>query len=177
MAYNKNDFRYWKGKVKWCRPHSVDPWGNWKTEFYPDEASLNEIRELQTASGNISGIKTQLKKDDDGYYISLRRPQQKTYSGKVIGYKPPEVLDGSMTLPDGSNPPLRDVNIGNGSDATVKVICYTHRVPTTKDGRARAIRWEAIRIDNLVPFTGKKELMEDEANQVKGLSEQPKPKW
>lgn len=169
---------YLKGKVKWCRPSATDQWGNWKTDIYPDAESLEKIRELQIAEGNVAGIKTQLKKDDDGYYCTIRRPREKNYGGKMIGFTPPEVLDGTTTLPDGSNPPLRDVNIGNGTDATLKCVVYQHRVPAGGAGaKGRAIRWEAIRVDNLVPFTGKNEFSEGEEKQTRGLAEEPKPKF
>lgn len=173
----KSEFLYLKGKVKWCRPSAVDQWGNWKTELYPDAASLEILKELQAPKGNIAGVKTVLKKDEDGYFCTIRRPREKQYGGKAVGFAPPEVLDGSQTLPDGSNPPLRDINIGNGSDATIKIVVYTHRVPGAGDAKGRAIRWEAIRIDNLVPFTGKKDFNENEEQATRGLSEQPKPRF
>lgn len=171
----RTEFLYFKGKVKWCRPHQPDPWGNWKTEFYPIAEDLVRIKALKETQDGVSGIKNTIKKDEDGEFISLRRPQSKLMKGKVTGFAPPEVLDGATTLPDGSNPPLRDTAIGNGSDATVKVSVYTHGTPG--GGKARACRWEAIRIDNLIPYEGRKDFTDIEERQIKGLAEQPKPLW
>jgi hypothetical protein len=169
------EFLYLKGKVKWCRPQQPDPWGNWKTEFYPIPEDLAKIKALKETSNGVTGIKNTIKKDEDGEYVSLRRPQSKLMRGKVTGFAPPEVLDGSVVLPDGSNPPLRDTPIGNGTDATVKISVYTHSTPG--GGKARATRWEAIRVDNLVPYKGRDEFTEGEEKQIRGLAESPKPLW
>jgi len=165
---------YWRGKVNWCRPHQPDPWGNWKTNFYPIPEHLEQIRKLKETDNGVSGIKNTIKKDEDGEFIVLRRPQQKMMKGKVTGFSPPEVLDGSKTLEDGSNPPLRDTPIGNGSDVTVKVSVYQHGTPG--GGKAKAMRWDAVRIDNLVPFV-KKGFSEEEGKQIGDLMDQPKPKF
>lgn len=169
------EFLYLKGKVKWCRPHMPDPWGNYKTEFYPTAEDLVKVKALKETKNGVSGIKNTIKKDEDGEYISLRRPQSKVMKGVVKGFTPPEVLDGSQTLPDGSNPPLRETPIGNGTDATIKISVYTHGTPG--GGKARATRWEAIRVDNLVPYEGRKDFTDGEAKQVEGLAESPKPQW
>lgn len=171
----RTEYIYLKGKVKWCRPHQPDPWGNWKTDLYPDAESLSIVKQLKETKDGVTGIKNVIKKDEEGEYITLRRPQQKPIGGKLVAFTPPEVLDGSQTLPDGSSPPLRDTAIGNGTDATVKLQVYTHKTPG--GGQARAIRWEAIRIDNLVTFSGRSDFTEDEEKQTRGLAEQPKPVW
>lgn len=171
----RTEYIYLKGKVKWFRHTAPDPWGNWKHDLYLDNGSLNIIKELQTVKDGVNGIKNVLKKDDEGYYIAVRRPQQKMMRGKVVGFAPPEVLDGSVTLPDGSNPPLRDTNVGNGSDVTTKCAVYTHGTPG--GGKAKAMRWESSRIDALVPFDGKADFNETEEKQIRGLSQQPKPRF
>jgi hypothetical protein len=171
----RSEYVYLKGKAKWFRHTRPDEWGNWKHDIYLDDASVDLIRELQLTKGGVSGIKNVLKKDEDGYYMSLRRPTQKIMKGKVVGFQPPEVLDGATTLPDGSNPPLRDTTVGNGSDITTKCMVYQH--PTPGGGQARAMRWESTRIDNLVPYEGRSEFTEQEAKMVDGLIEQPKPKF
>src|SRR3990167_4988116 len=109
---------YWKGKVKWCRPNVPDPWGFYKTVFYPDATSLSEIKSLKEMDAKgVAGLKNVIKKDEDGEFLSLRRDVQKTFKGLVQALGPPQVLDGSKQLEDGSYMPLRDINIGNGSDA------------------------------------------------------------
>lgn len=171
----KKEFVFLKGKVKWFRALNPDDWGNWKTDFYPVPEALEKIRDMQTAQGGISGIKNTLKKDEDGYYITFRRPQSKMMKGKVVGFPPPVVMDGTAPpLADGTYPPLpQDTLVGNGSDATVKLEVYTHNTPG--GGKARACRWEGARIDNLIPYEGKKDFDEATQKQLDGLSEQPKP--
>lgn len=155
---------YLSGKAKWVRPTSPDPWGNWKMDLYPDTESYNKFLELKETKDGVSGIKNVIKKDDDGYCITLRRPTQKVYKGKVQGFAPPEVLDKD-------NQPMRDTLIGNGSDVTAKVSVYTHGTPG--GGKARAMRWEAVRVDNLIPFEGKRDFDEVTNKQVSGLVDQP----
>src|SRR5512146_1709587 len=89
----KTDFVYLTGKTKWFRATQPDPWGNWKHDLYLTPASVEKVNELKTTSGGISGIKNELKKDEDGYYIAIRRPTQKMMKGKVVGFAPPEVID------------------------------------------------------------------------------------
>ncbi len=163
-----NEYIYLKGKVKWCRPSAPDPWGNWKTEQYLEGDDLERVRELQAR-----GLKNVIKKDEDGYFTTWRRPVQKVYNGKVTGFAPPEVLDGSRKLDDGSYAPLRDVNIGNGSDCIIKLQIYSHKVPGGGDKKGIAARWESIRVDNLVPFEGKKDFTDIEEKQVRGLENVP----
>ena len=165
----RTEFVFLKGKLKWCRVHQPNKFGKWATDIYLSGDDLEKVRELQS-----QGMKNVLKKDEDGYYTTFSRPTSKELRGKIIGYAPPEVLDGSQILPDGSNPPLRDVLIGNGTDATIKLEVYEHRVPGT-DKKAKAARLLSIRVDNLVPFTVKRDFDEDQERAIKGLQEQPQP--
>lgn len=155
---------YLTGKGKWVRPNAPDPWGNWKMDLYLDQASYEKVLALKTTENGVGGIKNEIKKDEDGYYVTLRRPTQKVYKGKVQGFAPPEVLDKELK-------PLRDINIGNGSDVTAKVVVYEHATPG--GSKARAMRWESLRVDNLIPFDGKKDFQEDQQKQVEGLADQP----
>jgi hypothetical protein len=162
------EYIYLTGKFKWCRPDAPDPWGSWKTQFFPSAESLEVIRDLQG-----KGLKNVLSKNDDGeWFTTFRRPTQKVYKGKVIGFAPPEKLDGTKKLPDGTFAPLRDVNIGDGSDGVIKLEVYQHGVPGT-DKKAVAARWEAVRIDNLVPFEGRADFDPTAEKQVRGLDEVP----
>lgn len=158
---------YIKGKLSWVRPDRPDPWGNFKATIHPDSESLEKIRELCN-----QGLKNQIKKDEDGYFVTFRRPSQKLIKGKVQAFTPVEILNGmTEKLPDGSYPPLRDVAVGNGSDGIIKLQVYEHKTPS--GGKAKAARLESIRIDNLIPFK-KEDFNPDEARQVKGLDEQPR---
>jgi hypothetical protein len=164
----KIDFVYLQGKTKWFRHSAPNQWGNWSHDLYIDPPSLEKWKELQTGSDDVLGIKNQLRKDEDGYFVTLRRPVEKQLrSGKKIGFAPPEVLTA-----DGVTP-LRGVMVGNGSDVTTKLEVYTHFVPGSNNKKARAIRWLSSKIDNLVPFEINKDFNENEEKQVRGLAEQP----
>lgn len=157
--YSKPEIIYLQGKVSWFRAKSPNQWNKWSTQLHPDTKSLELIREKQA-----EGVKNQLKKDDDGYYLNISRPVTKeTQSGKILSFEPVKVFD-----KDGN--PL-DVNIGNGSDATLKVEVYEHATPG--GGKAKAMRWVSARIDNLIPFEADRDLNEGEAKAENGLRNQP----
>jgi hypothetical protein len=150
---------YIKGKLSWVKTHIPDEWGKWKCTVHPDAEGLEKIRELQG-----QGIKNVLKKDDDGYKTSFSRPTQKMIKGKVQGLAPVEVLKKDGT-------PLVECLIGNGSDGVVKLEVYEHGTPG--GGKAKAARLQAIRVDNLIPFTVDKSFDNKQKETVEGLMEQP----
>lgn len=159
---------YVKGKLSWVRHDRPNEWGKYTVTLHPDTPSLEIIRELQA-----EGVKNQIKKDEEGYYVTFSRPVSKEIKGRIVTFSPVELLDGRQPpLPDGSFPPLRDVLVGNGSDGVVKLETFYHRTPGT-NGKAMAARLAAIRVDNLVPFD-KQSRTEEELFQIKGLEEQPK---
>lgn len=164
----KSEYFYLKGKGKWVRPHVPDPWGNYKMVLYPDAASLDLIRKLsKPLDDGTLGIKNVISKDEDGEYITIKRPTEKNYGGQIKGFAPPEVVDAN-------NLPLRETNIGNGSDVTAKIVVYKHAIPGSKTGgpKGRACRWEALRVDNLVPYEGKKDFTDEENQHLQGMAEQ-----
>lgn len=158
-----SDYVYIKGKVSWVKYVTPDPtYNKWSITIHPDAESVELIRELQT-----QGVKNQWKKDEDGYYIAFSRPADRKINGKVLGMKPPVVLNAEGVPMDG-------VAIGNGSDATVKLEIYQH--PTPSGGKAKAARWESVRIDNLIPFNKDTDYPDPAMKeQADGLDEQPKP--
>lgn len=156
------EYIYLKGKAKWVRVHAPNKWGKWSAVLYPDAESLEMIRDLQA-----QGIKNVVKKDDDGYYTTFSRPAQIERGGKIIGMHPVEVLY--------NGEPLRDTAVGNGSDVTIKVEVYEHKVPAS-DKKAKAARLFAIRVDNLIPFDQNRDFEGDDAKVVEGLAEQPPQK-
>lgn len=173
------DWVYLKGKFKWCRPNKPDPWGNWKTDFYPTSEDMEKFRELKKTHPTTGalGIRNVIKKDDDGEFITVRRPLEKEYGGVMKGFVPPMMLDGTKKMDDGNYMPLPiGTLIGNGSDGVLKIEVYSYRDPTSK-GKARAIRWAGGRIDNLVPFEGKKDYSPDEEKQAEGFDKQPAAEW
>jgi hypothetical protein len=160
---------YLKGKIKWCKHYKPDVYAGqsfWSHTLYPDDESLTKIKELQA-----KGLKNHLKKDDDGYYMTFRRYTEKEIHGRKTAFPPPIIVNkDSLPLPP-------DTMVGNGSDVTIKLSVYTHRVGGLEGGSARgkaiAARWEAIRIDNLVPFERVRDFDENEKKQIGGLEDQP----
>lgn len=151
---------YWQGKAKWVKAINPDlTYNKWNFVLYPNEVHLEEIRDLQA-----KGVKNVLSKDDDGWKINISRPVQKVWKGRVWAFTPPRVVDKD-------DRPLDGVAIGNGSDVTAKIEVYQHGTPSGK--KATAIRWEGLRIDNLVPFESKTDYPPGEKDQIEGLSKQP----
>lgn len=150
---------YLKGKAKWASRLFVPDieYKRWSVVLYPDAPSLEIIRDLQA-----QGVKNVLKKDDDGYYISLGRPTEKLMRGKVVAFAPPVIVDAAdQPIPGG---------IGNGSDITVKMEVYSHGTPS--GGKAKAMRLSGVRVDNLIKYE-KDSFTTEEQEQMAGLNEQP----
>lgn len=162
---------YWSGKAKYVRYDTPDlTYNKWNFVLYPREEHLMEIRKLQG-----EGVKNVLSYDDaeQSWKINIGRPVQRVWKGKVIPFAPPTVVDVEGR-------PITGVAIGNGSDVTAKIEVYSHTVPGPGNKKAKALRWESLRIDNLVPYEPKTDYPEPQASMVSGLSDQPKqvqPKW
>lgn len=170
---------YWSGKLHWCRPFRLNQWGKYSAKFYPNAEALQEIRKLkETDADGVRGIQTVIGKDEDGEYITLNRAGEATFRGIKQSMGPVRVVDGTKQAADGSYMPMSDqTQFGNGTDGMVKVIVYKHRVPTSPGKFGRAMRWESLRVDNLVPYEGAEDLTAFEFKQVDGLAEQAKPNW
>ena len=152
-----------KGKAKWVKVQTLDPWGNWKVTLYPDNESMEIINELKS-----KGLKNDIKKDDDGYYVTFKRPSSVNIRGKTQGLAPPDVLQ-----PNGD--PLRGVMVGNGSDVTLQLQVYEYQRNTPRQGIAA--RLDSIRVDNLVPFELKRDYDQAQEGQVRTLMATPAPVW
>lgn len=176
MANYKTEWVYLEGKASWVQAHKVNQWGKWSMQLHLSPKSLDYLRELIAEKG----LKTQIKKDDDGWFIRLSRPAQLTLkTGKIVGLTQPEVLDGQhpITSEDGKKiyPPLIEP-IGNGSDVVVKCDLYQYTVPMTNGKKGYAMRWNSVRVDNLVPFN--RPSFDDALERAsEGLSEQPAQAW
>lgn len=166
MAFSTTRNVYIQGKAKWAKLVTPDTKYNcWSVVVYPNEDSMKILNELKETKGETSGILNPIKKDEDGYNITLKRPIQKLMGGKVTSFAPPIVLEA-----DGENP-LRNALVGNGSDITCKVQVYNYNKPT--GGKGTAIRLESVRVDNLVPFEIRRDFDKDQTRQVTGLQEAP----
>jgi hypothetical protein len=160
----RSEFIFLQGKTKWFRPTKTNEWGKWSHVLYPNEAGLEKIRELQS-----EGVKNVLKKDEDGYFVTIGRNSEikrKTDGGgvKMVGMTPPEVRDIDEK-------PLGNTMIGNGSDVTTKVEVYQHGTPG--GGKAKAMRWVSTRIDHLIPYDPPKDQFPTEEYQTRNLDKQP----
>jgi hypothetical protein len=155
------------GKGKWVRVTVPDPqFKKYSLRLYPTPESLEKFKALKK-----EGVKNFLKRDEDGDYFNISRPSEKIIKGVLRAFEPPLVL-----MADGQTP-MRNVNIGNGSDLTVTCKVYSHRTPT--GGTAKAMRLESIRVDNLVPFEARKDFKpgSEQEEQAKSIINQPTPVW
>lgn len=134
-----NEKAFWSGKVSWVNK-GPDKFGRGGCVFYPNQDAYNEIILLKQ-----QGLQNLIKHDDDGYFINVSRPMQiVTRSGKIVALAPIEIF-----TEDGKTPYHGEV--GNKSDATLKVEIRKYKKPTGGDGVA--IRLESIRLDHLIPIT------------------------
>ena len=139
----------------------------YKQTIYPDPESLETLRNLQK-----EGLKNVEHRDEDGSYFNFNRPVHIMVGGKVVGLEPVEVLSSVGS-------PFADL-IGRGSDLTLKLEVYKHKVPGKRDAEgnpqmAKAARLQSVRVDKLVPASVKQDFTEQQQHAVKGLMEQPKP--
>lgn len=157
----KANFQFVQGKGRWVRIVRPDLAFNcWSASIYPNPESLEKIRDWQA-----EGLKNQLKKDEDGYYVKFRCDLSKRRKdGTVWTFKQPEAVDKDGKPMDGSI-------IGDGSDLTLKLEVYEHGTPG--GGKAIAARLVGVRVDNLVPFNPETDFLPEEQARVEGLKEQP----
>lgn len=155
-----------QGKAKWVHTKRPDKYGKWTCTLYPNAESLAIINEMIA-----EGIKNELKKDDDGYYMSFGRYVERTdRNGRKYNLQPVEVMNADRTLFEGY--------VGNGSDVTIKLDYYGGIAPTKQP--YKAARLAGIRIDNLVPYTPESGLLEAHTYSIGGLDKVPpqvKPTW
>jgi len=121
---------YLSGKAKWAKVYQPDDkYQNWTVQLYMDKDSLKKYQE--------SGMSMAIKEDEDGKYVTFRRPMAKLIKQEMVKFAPPTVVDS-----DGNT---FDKTIGNGSDVTIKVLVYD-----TMKGPGH--RLEAVRVDKWVEY-------------------------
>lgn len=143
-AFRKEDEVFLKGKIKWCKHVRPDSqYNKWSVVMYISGTELDKVREWQSM-----GIKNKVQKDDiEGWFITLSRKTTITVKGQEIGLEPPRVFV-IQHGPEGPvHVPVTDM-VGNGSDGVAKCILWS-----SKNYPGKNLRWEALRIDNLIPFS------------------------
>jgi hypothetical protein len=159
-----NKFEDFHGKVRWIHAVALNNFGRWSITLEPDQKALERIRELQA-----EGLKNTLRKDDDGVWsVNFHRDPNKTIRGKIITFAAPKVIG-----PDGL--PMDGSKIGRGSDVTARVEVY--RSGPKSMYKYVACRWDAVRVDSLVPFNVDRDMGKDEAEALKNLNAAAKPDW
>lgn len=125
-----SSYYYLTGKSKWAKLFKPDDkYKNWQINVYLDEPSKKVFTE--------SGMSMTPKRDEDGEYITFRRPEAKLIKNELVKFEPPPVTD-----KDGNT---LDKLVGNGSDVTIKVVVYD-----TIKGKGH--RLEAVRVNSLVEY-------------------------
>lgn len=164
-------FYYFKGKCKWANKLFVPDqlYKCWSLLVYPDQESYDKVLELKAGKEGVQGILNVIKKDDEGYNITFKRPTEKLMKGKLMAFLPPVILQADGT------PWNKDTAIGNGSDVTCKIEWYSYKRPT--GGQGSAIRLESVRIDSLVPFEKTTDFPPAEQKLADGLTDQPAPNF
>lgn len=125
-----SSYYYLSGKAKWAKLFKPDDkYKNWQIQVYLDDASMKIYDE--------TGMSMQKKRDDDGVFVTFRRPEAKVIKDELVKFDPPAVLDA-----DGNK---LDQLVGNGSEVTIKVIVYD-----TMKGKGH--RLEAVKVNKLIPY-------------------------
>ena len=151
------------GKVKFIHAVTLNKYNRWSITLYPTPESMALLRELKA-----DGLKNEFQRDDDGDYMSFHRDPTKVMRGKVVAFAAPKVIDRDGALMDGHK-------VGWGSDVTVRLEYY--KSTPQSPYKYAAVRWDSLRVDNLVPFEAIRDLPPAEAEAVISLqnAEEPKP--
>lgn len=137
------------GKAAWAKVYDPEEFRgsvNWKINLYLDKDEL--------AKRKKAGIQSKVYDDENGTYVTFKRPQTKLIKDSLNEFSPPKILnaegetivhyekseDGTQWVRVG-----KPVLIGNGSTVEVAVNVYD-----TKMGKGQ--RLESVRIIDLVEY-------------------------
>lgn len=104
-------------------------YGNFSIRLYPDTESWERYKR--------SGLRLEPKNDEDGDFLTFRRPEQKLLNKELVNFGRPKVF-----FKEGDEPTR---NIGHGSTIEVNIAVYD-----TREGKGH--RLEAVRVLELVPY-------------------------
>jgi hypothetical protein len=160
---------YLQGKARYIRPYFKDTGENlpegsdirnklestdgiYSTDVVLPFDNRDDAEEYLNELGiPTDGMMGNLLKRDKGtkeIYYKVKRPHMEPNMPVEKGsdelgfiFGPPKVVDAD------NNPWDEDVYIGNGSDITVKINVW-------KGTKVTKVRWDGVRVDNLVPYEG-----------------------
>lgn len=128
-------YYYLSGKCKWAKLRKPDDkYNNFQLPLYLDKKSL----ELY----NTLGLGLKVREDDEGTFVTFKRPVAKMIKTELVEFGPPKVLNADNTEFDGL--------VGNGSEVTAKISVYdTFKGP--------GHRLETVRVEKLVEYNPPRE--------------------
>jgi hypothetical protein len=123
-------YYYISGPTKWAKVFKPDDkYNNFQVPLYLNDSNMKLFKEM-----NLS---LKVREDEDGTFVTFKRPMTKLIKGEAVTLGAPKVLDSS-------NQPL-DKTIGNGSIVTLKVAVYD-----TIKGPGHTL--ESVRVEKLVEY-------------------------
>lgn len=153
-----------QGKVKFINLKHLGKFNKWGVTLYLDAPSILIVKKLIE-----DGIKNELKKDEDGYYITFSRPPElRLRDGRRTVMTPPTLIDkDGMAI---------DTIVGPGSDVGVKLEIYGGKTP--QGGNYKAARLAGVKLYNHVPYDPTTSENKFERRTVSGFDKQPDmPAW
>lgn len=134
-----------RGKIRYAQglgklDYKFDEHGKYTCVLYLDSDSLEMIREMQ-----LHGLQNKLKKDEDGYHVSLSRPGSKVFDGIRKEFGAPKITgpQGRYVTPN---------EIGNGSDVECTLEVYKWK-PRGGNKYNVAMRLSSVDVHELIEFT------------------------
>lgn len=124
-----------EGTFYWVRNNDLDKFGNWSVTHYPTPEAMKVIQKLKG-----EGLKKSIKRDEKGDFISWSRRPKTIIKDKEVIFGPPGVWE-----EDGVTP-IKGI-VGNGSKGSIRLEVYHYGRPV-----AKAARWEALKISDLVVY-------------------------
>lgn len=173
--HNVKGFAYW---AKVYEPDSYNGQENYKiTLYFKDDKELESFKKI--------GLELQIKEDDNGKFVTFRRPRKKTIKDDIVFFSPPEVRGKvSVKYIDDKGEVIRQYNkgehngklerdgeatlIGNGSKVSVNICVYD-----TAKGKGH--RLESVTIYELVEYVPT-DTWEDNDPEPEVKKEEEKPK-
>lgn len=137
------------GKANWAKVYEPEEFRgsvNWKIDVYLDDKQLKERTKI--------GLQSKVYDDENGKYVSFKRPKTKLIKGVLNEFHGPKIFnaDGSSIVTYEKNEDGTDwvrvgtpVLIGNGSEVEVEIAVYD-----TQMGKGQ--RLESVRIIDLIEY-------------------------